>query len=243
MVVVVPMAGRGSRFSEKGFETPKPLIEVAGQPMVKWAIKSLETVKFDRIVFVALEEHEEAYDITGMLKNYSGWRTEFVFLPDVTNGQLETVLKAQKFFDGEEDILIAAADSYILSTIGQDILKNPKQCAGLISVISLPGDHWSFAKTDEMERVIEVAEKKRISSHCSTGLYYFSRANDLVQQGSAMIKNDERTRGEFYVTPVYQKLIDRGKMIRISHASEMWDMGTPEAKAQFEQAVHDKIIN
>jgi len=81
---------------------------------------------------------------------------------------------------------------------------------------------------------VEVAEKKRISDHASTGIYYFSDGKQLCELADAMIAADERTRGEFYVIPVYQKLINRGEKITLSFATEMWDMGTPEAKEKFE---------
>jgi hypothetical protein len=49
-----------------------------------------------------------------------------------------------------------------------------------------------------------------------------------------MIRNGEKTRGEYYVIPVYQKLIDQGQRVDISVASAMWDMGNPEALALYE---------
>jgi hypothetical protein len=50
-----------------------------------------------------------------------------------------------------------------------------------------------------------------------------------------MIRNKEKTRGEYYVIPVYNKMIASGMKVGISIAHEMWDLGTPEAKARFEQ--------
>lgn len=48
-----------------------------------------------------------------------------------------------------------------------------------------------------------------------------------------MVLNNERTRGEFFIIPVYQKMIESGNLIRISEAKAMWDMGTPEALSKF----------
>jgi UDP-N-acetylglucosamine diphosphorylase / glucose-1-phosphate thymidylyltransferase / UDP-N-acetylgalactosamine diphosphorylase / glucosamine-1-phosphate N-acetyltransferase / galactosamine-1-phosphate N-acetyltransferase len=234
MIVVIPMAGRGSRFSDAGFDTPKPLIEVAGKPMILWALESLRGISFDKIIFVALREHNERYRIDKLLRKVNGWATEFVFIDQVTRGQLCTVLKASEYFDDKGDVLIAASDSYIKSDIGSDISARRNLCSGLISVISLPGDQWSFARADDNGRVVEVAEKKRISDHCSTGLYYFSRSSYLQSFGQHIIMNNETTRNEFYVIPVYQKMIEEGLTIELSSAAEMWDMGTPAAKQTFE---------
>lgn len=233
MVAVIPMAGRGSRYATKGYEIPKPLIEVAGKPMVIRALKSLEGIPVSRYVFVMLREHEEQYGIRKLISHALAENVEFVVLNDVTEGQLCTVLAAREFLSKEEDVLIASSDTFVENDLANTI--KTSQYDGIISVANLPGDHWSFARTNEVGEVVEVAEKKRISDHASTGLYYFRKAGDLIDFGDVMIEREEKTRGEYYVIPVYQKMIEAGCSIGISRASAMWDMGTPEAKANFEK--------
>ncbi len=239
------MAGRGSRYTDQGYETPKPLIEVAGKPMLLWALDGLLELDFSELILVILEEHERRFGVFNLIKKYLNGSAlanqnlgeisiKLVTIPHVTEGQLCTVLAAKSLIDTPEDVLVAASDTFIRSNLGKDIQAKPSECAGIISVISLPGEQWSFARTDEEGRVVEVAEKVRISDHASNGLYYFSKGSELVAFGEDMIRKDERTRGEFYVIPVYQKMVDAGKLVIISHASEMWDLGTPEAKMRFE---------
>ncbi len=245
MKIVLPMAGRGSRYSDKGYDTPKPLINIAGQPMLFWALENLLTLDFTDLIFVVLSEHEVQFGVSDLIKTHlkgkvSADKIHVVCIPDVTAGQLCTVLAAKQLIDTTEAVLIAASDTYIKSPLQRDIDARPADCAGIISVINLPGAQWSFARTDNTGRVVEVAEKERISDHASNGLYYFSSGRDLVQFGEAMIQNNERTRGEFFVIPVYQKMIDVGCKVLISKAEEMWDMGTPEAKAAFEVFLKSK---
>jgi len=78
-----------------------------------------------------------------------------------------------------------------------------------------------------------VAEKVRISDHASTGLYYFSSGREFVQVAEKMIANQEKTRGEYYVIPVYQKYVQQDWRVDISVANEVWDMGTPESLESF----------
>jgi dTDP-glucose pyrophosphorylase len=99
----------------------------------------------------------------------------------------------------------------------------------------MSGDNWSFARTDKTGRVVEVAEKLRISDYASTGLYYFSSGREFVSVAAEVISNGEKTKGEYYVIPVYQKYIQRGLDVRTSAASELWDMGTAEGLAAFER--------
>ncbi|MFN9111934.1 MAG: glycosyltransferase family 2 protein [Bacteroidota bacterium] len=233
MLLVIPMAGRGSRFSNVGYATPKPLIEVSGKPMIHHAFKSVADIDYRKVVFIALKEHEEEYRVSNLLKKEVVEDFELILLDEVTEGQLCTVLTASSFFKPNESILIAASDSYIKSNIAEEL--KTTEADGLISVIDLPGEQWSFAKTNEQGKVIEVAEKNRISNHASTGIYYFSDSMLFEQEAKKMIANKETTRGEYYVMPLYNKWIQSGKTILLSHAQEMWDMGTPEAKQKFEQ--------
>ncbi len=236
MQIIIPMAGRGSRFAEHGWQTPKPLIEVGGRPMVLWALESLRGLPVSQVIFVLLEEHEREFHVSQLIREQYHQPTTFVQIPEVTEGQLCTVLAAKEHLNPEEDVLIMAADSLVIgSQLASDITAaKASHLAGLISVIDLPGDRWSFARTNTHGAVVEVAEKVRISNHASTGFYYFTKAEYLLRYGQEMIDQQEKTRGEYYVIPVYQKMIDHDLSVGITPADSLWDMGTPEAKAQFE---------
>ena len=229
MKIILPMAGRGSRFAEQRISIPKPLIPVHGRPMVAWAFDSLCVLTYSQIIFIVLQEHETAFGVTNLLQGLVGTTAQVIIIPSVTEGQLCTVLAAKELIDTDEDILIASADTYVRSSLHKDIANRKADCRGIISVANLPGERWSFARADADGRVVEVAEKVRISDHASAGLYYFSSGREFVSVAEAMIANQEKTRGEYYVIPVYQKYIERGWRVELSLASEMWDMGTPEA--------------
>ena len=81
--------------------------------------------------------------------------------------------------------------------------------------------------------MVETAEKRRISDWASTGLYHFTRGSDFVRYADEMIHRDERVNGEFYVAPVYNRMIAEGRDIRIDVAQEAWALGTPEDLAAF----------
>lgn len=242
MKIVIPMAGRGSRFANSGMNLPKPLIPVAGKPMVAWALESLQGLAYSQIIFVALAEHEAQYGVSALLRSFAGPSAQVILIDGVTAGQLCTVLAARALIDSDEDVLIASSDTYVVSNLVQDIAKRATDCRGMISVVNLPGEHWSFARTDSAGQVVEVAEKTRISDHASTGLYYFASGSEFVQVADEMIRNQEKTRGEYYVIPVYQKYIQRGWQVGISLATQVWDMGTPVALAAFGQHLSSECV-
>lgn len=235
MIVVVPMAGRGSRFADKGFNVPKPLIKVAGKHMIQWALKSLEGVSYDQIIFVALKEHEIQYGISKILSESLGNKFDLLLIDEVTEGQLCTVLIAKEYFLNGSDLLVIASDSLVNSKIGCEIRNKAAELKGIISVFNLPGDRWSFARTNFMGEVIEVAEKVRISDNASTGIYYFSDSRKFLEIAEDLIAKKETTKGEYYIIPVYQKMIANNEKVKVSIASEMWDLGTPKSKSIFEK--------
>ena len=84
--LILPMAGRGSRFFENGFVCPKPLIEIAGKPFFYWAARSIEKyVDCADLTFVVLEEHIRDFAIDAKIKAY--WpNARIIALPAVTEG-------------------------------------------------------------------------------------------------------------------------------------------------------------
>jgi NDP-sugar pyrophosphorylase family protein len=233
MKVIVPMAGRGSRFANSSFSRPKPLIDVLGKPMFIWAIESLNGIDFSEIIFIALKEHESQFALSELINKFVKVPFQLVLIDEVTEGQLCTVLSAKPLINTNESVLVIASDTLIEGDMLADLAKG-EDIDGIISVLNLPGEQWSFAKVDSDGKVIEVAEKTRISNWASTGMYYFKIGAKFVEEAERLINRNERTRGEFYIMPLYQKLIDLGLNIRISKAEKMWDMGTPEGKLYFE---------
>lgn len=212
---------------------PKPLVEIAGRPMICWALDGLPDAA--RTVVVALREHEERHRFTERVREACARDVEVVLIPDVTEGQLCTVLEARDLIATDEPLLVASCDTVVRSALGEDIAARAASVAGLISVARLPGDAWSFARVGEDGRVVEVAEKVRISDLASTGLYFFSRGSEFVRHADAQVAAGERARGEFFVIPVYRRFIEAGERIEVSMADEVWDLGTPEGARAFER--------
>jgi dTDP-glucose pyrophosphorylase len=209
--------------------------------MFLWALASVDNITSVHVVFVALREHDEAFGLRSLLKEHVHRDYELVLLDRVTGGQLCTVLAARGSFSDHDELLIVSSDTYVVSNVNEDIVGRSAACRGMISTFDLPGDRWSFARTDERGRVVEVAEKVRISTQASTGMYYFTDSQEFFEVADEIIRNQEKTRGEYYVMPVYGKYIERGWLVTVCRAREMWDMGTPAAKVLFEQHLAKRV--
>jgi NDP-sugar pyrophosphorylase family protein len=235
MNVVIPMAGRGKRFAECGFKAPKPLIPVLGKPMYSWAVDGLPLDSSSRLIFICLREHLEDTALETDIQNrYSRFSPQIISLNQVTEGQACTVLTSRERVDTNEDLLIFNADTYCPTTLKHALANFSRPVDGVLDVFRGKGDHWSFALADQEGRVLETAEKRRISEWATTGLYYFRKGSDFVLHAESMIRSGERSNGEFYVAPVYNRMIAAGADIRINPIEQIWVLGTPEELRIFE---------
>lgn len=235
MNIVMPMAGRGTRFAQIGLTTPKPLIDVRGKPMYAWATEGLPLARATKLIFICLAEHLSDRALERDIKSrYAAYAPVIIALDHVTQGQACTVLAARELIDNDEPLLIFNADTYCRTTLGQALESLPPQVDGVLDVFHADGDRWSFARLDGQRRVLETAEKRRISDWATTGLYYFRRGRDFVRHADAMLAANDRSSNEFYIAPVYNRMIVAGADIRANPVDQVWVLGTPEDLARFE---------
>jgi dTDP-glucose pyrophosphorylase len=233
--IVMPMAGRGSRFAQIGVARPKPLIDVRGKPMYAWATDGLPLSLASRLIFICLAEHLADRTLAQDIRaRYAQYDPLIIPLAQVTEGQACTVLAAREWIDNDDPLLVFNADTYCRTTLERALRSLPPSVDGVLDVFRAQGDRWSFARIDEQGRVLETAEKRRISDWATTGLYYFRRGADFVRHADRMIAAGDRSNREFYVAPIYNRMIAAGADIRANPVDEVWVLGTPEDLARFE---------
>ena len=233
--VVIPMAGRGSRFSEAGYELPKPVIDVKGKPMIDWVIGNNAPSEPHRFIFLCLQEHLERYNLEKHLKELEG-NCEIVPVDHVTEGAACTVLLAEKYIDNEQPMMIANSDQYVDVSI-DEYIRCMGQNHGLIMTMKASDKKWSFIKYDHKGYVTMVREKEVISDEATVGIYNFAHGSDFVRYGKKMIDANIRVNDEFYVAPVYNMMIEDGMKIVYYNVGEvghgMYGLGTPEDLNRF----------
>ncbi len=224
--VLIPMAGAGSRFAQAGYTFPKPLIQVNGTPMIQVVVDNLQLDA--NYIFVVQKEHVEKYNIDSMLK---------IIVPNCTvietNGLTEgaacTALLAKEFINNDNPLFFANSDQYVeWNPIEFMYAMQETQADGGIVTFKDTHPKWSFAKVDENDVVVEVAEKKPISDNATVGYYYWKHGSDFVKYAEQMIRKNIRINNELYVCPVYNEAIADGKVIRTHLIEKMWSLGTPE---------------
>ena len=235
--IVIPMAGRGERFTKAGYEEPKPLIKCFDKYMFEWAACSFDFLKSSefkiRYTFVILKGHAIEWKLDEIIKDkYPG--SVVVIIDEVTGGQAETVLKAKEYINNLNKLIIYNVDTYSLTPSLLETISG-LNVDGVIPCFKSNNPRYSFAKSDNNNNVLEVAEKVAISDNASTGLYYFRRGRDFIWAAENMIDEGLKENNEYYVIPVYNKLIELGKIVKVVNCDEYWVLGTPEELESFKK--------
>ena len=239
MNVLIPMAGEGSRFTKAGYTFPKPLIEIFQKPMIQLVVENLGIdAKF---IFLVRKEHNLKYNVSSLLKVISP-NCEIILVDKLTEGAACTTLLAEKFIDKKDPLIIANSDQFIEWNSSKVLYElTNKQIDGGIIVFKSVHPKWSYAKTDENDGVIEVAEKNVISDNATVGIYFWKKGSDYVKYAKQMIKKNIRVNNEFYVCPVFNEAIQDQKIIKIKKIQKMWGLGTPEDLDYFYKNFKGKI--
>jgi NDP-sugar pyrophosphorylase family protein len=246
--IVLPIAGRGSRFAEAGFELPKPLILVHGKPMIEVVVNNICPNCEHRFIFVALKEH---LDHLGMKETLNRIAPGCIIIPvsEVTEGAACTVLLARQFIDNNDQLMMANSDQWVDIDINDYLsVMEDKKNAGLIMTMWADDPKWSFVGFNKQGEVNKVVEKQVISNEATVGIYNFRKGSDFVKSADQMIAKNLRVNNEFYVAPAYNEMISNKSKIAIYNVGKEYDgmygMGIPtDLEKLVRNPVSQKIFN
>jgi dTDP-glucose pyrophosphorylase len=235
--IVLPIAGRGSRFAVAGYAQPKPLIPVHGVPMIATVVRNVRPRCAHRFIFVALAEHLRH---AGMREALLEAAPGCVIVPvdRVTEGAACTVLLAKEHIDSGAPLMLANSDQWVDVDIDDYLASMDRQrVAGLIMTMKADDPKWSFVGLGRSRLVTRVVEKEAISNEATVGIYNFRRGADFVRAAEQMIARNLRVNNEFYVAPVYNELIAEDVRIGIYNVGRegagMYGLGIPNDLEQF----------
>ncbi len=232
--IVMPMAGEGNRFLKKGWATPKPLIELNGQPLFKHAISSVLDkdipMKYSLIV---RQEHINKYQIDSWIKSFLPEANVFSVFK-TTRGAVETCLIAEKVIADEDAILVMDCDLEFRSKefiqVIKKMLSQPIEETEGGALVSFESDEprYSYAEVGKDGFVIRTAEKEVISNHALCGAYFFSSGKRFKQIAHQLLQEPAFTKPEYYVSLLFNYLLKDGEKVWLVPMEEYYSYGTPE---------------
>ena len=237
MKVIIPLAGKGTRLRPHTHLVPKPMLKIAGKPVMAYILEDLE--KLGNV-------HEVIY-VTGHLKekveDYA--RTEFASLPakfveqKVQDGTAGAVKLAEPFVKGE-DVLIIFVDT-IFET---DLTQIRKTDADGIIWVKEVEDYQRFGVvvTDKDGNMTKIVEKPStpISKRANIGLYYIKNSK-LLFEGIDHTLKQPPNKGEYYLTDAFQYMIDKGAKLKVIDVEGWYDAGKLDTLLETNETVLSRL--
>lgn len=232
--IIMPMAGEGSRFLKEGWTTPKPLIEHKGIPLFKRAINSVNIdgvpMKYS---FIVRQEHVDNYQIDKKIKSIIPDANIFAVLK-TTRGAVETCLMAESVINENDGIIVMDCDLEFQSSTYikeiKKILSRPIEEVNGGILVSFDSNlpKYSYAEVDNDFKVIRTAEKEVISTHALCGAYFFSTGKGFLSAAHKLLNEQSFSKPEFYVSLLYNYLLEDGEAVQLAKMEEYYSYGTPE---------------
>lgn len=209
--VIIPLAGDGKRFKEKGIATPKPLIKFLKKTLIETSVDSLK-INNANYYFIIKKYKKKNHNskLINILKKYKP--KKIISLNKTLNGPVNTVLKVKKI-NKNLPLIIANCDQYLKWKIDKFIkfieVKNPDGC---VLTYKSKNKKNSFVKLKK-GNAIRFVEKKPISNHALIGVHYWKYTKDFFDSANKYVKSLNKSK-EAYVSETYNYM-PKNKKIKI----------------------------
>lgn len=235
MRIIVPMAGMGKRMRPHTLTVPKPLIPVAGKPIVEWLVEDITRTcheKVEEIAFVIGDFGSEVERQLIAIAERLGAKGTIHF-QDEPLGTAHAILCAESALRGK--VIVAFADTLFRAEFTIDeqqdgvIWVNRIDDPRMFGVVKVDGDNFI---TDFIEKPQEF-----VSDLAIIGIYYFRDGENLRKELKHLIDNNIKEKGEFQLTNALENMKSKGLKFVPGKVDEWLDCGNKDATVHTNQRV------
>lgn len=236
MKIIVPMAGRGSRLRPHTLTVPKPLIPVAGKPIVHRLVEDIVAVlneEIDEIAFILGDPAFFGDEVVESLKNLaSGLGAKPTIYRQLDpKGTGHAIMCAKESLSGPA--VIAYADTLIRATFDLD-----KDADAVIWTKKVDNpEAYGVVNLNEKDEIIELVEKptEYVSDQAVIGIYYFKDVSQLKDELQYVLDNNIINGGEYQINDGIKRMMADGKIFKTGTVDEWMDCGNKEVTVETNQ--------
>jgi len=246
MNVLIPMAGTGNRFVQKGYKDPKPLIMANSKRIIEYIVNMFSAE--DNMTFICNENHLENTNMRETLENINP-SANIISIQQHKFGPIYTLIDALESLSDDEEVIVSYCDNPL--TWNYDNFRtfvNKNDLDGCVLTHSgfhphtLNNTKMAFLKVDGIH-MTEIKEKEcytdnPMSEHASTGVYYFKTGAILKKYCKMAMEKRLTYNGEYYVTLLFNLLVDDGLKVGWYDTEYALVFGTPQELESFESWVN-----
>lgn len=243
--IIIPMGGLGSRFTKEGYQEPKPLIRIAGRPMISWLLGNLQLETHDT-VFIALQATvEQTHHVIPYLQTeYPDIRIKHILLHSLTRGAAETLHIVTQTMTRTElvrnTISLDCDTLYFTDILARFRALPPNTGCSFYFTPRSAIRLFSYVKTSPHPHITHIAEKNPISSFANTGAYGFPSAK-LLQEHSESALADHNSSSELYVSHVIARMLAKIPFHALP-AEHFACVGTPNQLVGFVETLKSRKV-
>lgn len=246
MNILIPIAGEDRFFKADEYFFPKPLIEIAGTPMIELCVRNLvRQFPRARFIFVVQSEHCTKYSLDGMLRILTNDRCTIVRLNQSTKGALCSALLAIDHIPEGEPLAIANGDQIINADLGAliDRIEGERHDAAVVTFESLH-PRWSFVQTGPDGFVCEAAEKRVISRNAIAGFYYYRTGKLFIDAALRTLEYEAGVGGAYFISQTLNNLVLEGRKIASQKidASAYHSFYSPQKVQEYERHAQNQTL-
>ena len=213
--ILIPLGSASQFFENSVYVYPKPLIEISGKPMIQHVAENLQQISAQkRFIFVVREEDCVRFHLDSTLRLLVKDQIEVIRIQRETKGAACSALLATEFISNDQPLLICNGDQIFDLDLNESLksIRGDQVDAACLSFRSVH-PRWSYVRLESGE-IVEAAEKHPLSENAIAGFYYFAKGIDFVDAAKRMILKDAQVNGAFYIAPVLNELVLKGKRMR-----------------------------
>jgi glucose-1-phosphate thymidylyltransferase len=234
MKVIIPLAGKGTRLRPHTHITPKPMLKVAGKPVMSYILEDLEKLgDVHQIIYITGHLKEKVEEFVRGSSNIDS-----VFVEQkVQDGTAGAVALARDYVD--EPVLIIFVDTIFDADLS--VVKTT-DADGIIWVKEVEDyQRFGVVVTDKDGNMTQIVEKPKtpISKRANIGLYYIKNWK-LLFEGIDHVLKSPKHQGEYFLTDAFQYMIDKGAKIKVIDVEGWYDAGKIETLLETNQTMLTK---
>ncbi len=228
--LIMPMAGRGSRFAKQGIREPKPLVNLGGKPFFWWAVESVRrAAPINEMVFVILQEHVAEWSLDSCISGFYP-SARIVVIPDVTSGSAETAAIGIAALSSRGPLVINDCDhAFVVTGLDTAAAQLARSTAGILMTFRSSSPNYSFVQLAPDGAVTGTVEKKVVSDFAIAGCYLFSSPSLFNEQYARYVRNCPYP--ELFISGIYNQLLEDQLPVAKLVLEEHFAFGTPEEYA------------
>ena len=245
MQIVIPMSGFGERFRAKGFNKPKPLIEIDGRSIISYVVDMFPNEH--NLLFICNEDHlrQSSYEMEAHLKSIcpSG---KVIGIPSHKLGPIHAVNQVKNYLDLNQPVLINYCDftcywdwQHFENSVHDLEVDGAIPAYRGFHPHSLGSTNYAYMR-EANYRLQDIQEKQpftnnRMQEFASSGTYYFKTADLMYRAFSWVVKNNAHVNHEYYISIAYQYLLKNNLDILVYPLQHFMQWGTPEDVEEYQE--------